>query len=92
MSDYLSLPPAAGNPERRSDAVLIRVYRMPPREIGYVTSLVEAFDGIGLVRTLDRARGVVECWVMADYEADFDGLIESLRAEFPVQRLPREFD
>lgn len=71
---------------------MIRVYRMPPREIGYLTSLVEAFDGIGLVRTLDRERGVIECWIMTDHAEAFEGLLNSLREEFPIQLLPAEFE
>lgn len=92
MSEYRSLPSPPGESGPPRDRILIRVYRMPPSEIGYVASLVEACDGIGLVRTLDRNRGIIECWVMTDFAAEFEGLIESLRREFPVQLLPREFD
>ncbi len=92
MSSYRSLPENLKSPGGPDEAVLIRVYRVPPREIGYLTSLVEASDGIGLIRTLDRQRGIIECWIMADFLEDFEGLMNALSSEFPVQHLPREFE
>ena len=56
---------------------LIRLYQMPPEDIGFLTSLVEAYEGIGLVRTLDRTRGIIECWVMRD-GIDVEGVLEAL--------------
>lgn len=92
MSSYRSLsstPEKSGAP---AEALIIRVYRIPPREIGYLTSLVEASDGIGLIRTLDRSRGIIECWIMADFLEDFEALLRAVSNEFPVQTLPREFE
>jgi len=71
---------------------LIRVYQMPPGEIGYLTNLVEAYDGIGLVRTLDSSRGIIECWIMPDYEEVFECLLAGLLKEFPMQLLDQGFD
>lgn len=65
----------------------ILVLQVPPSEIGYLCNLVEAYDGIGLVRTLDRARGIIECWVPPDTLATFERLLELVAREFPVQRL-----
>lgn len=92
MSSYRGISGRETRSAEPEEAVVIRVYRMPPPEIGYVTSLVEASDNIGLVRTLDRNRGIVECWIMRDFLSDFEALIEALGREFPVQQLPREFE
>jgi len=92
MSIYRSLPRDSGKSGESAEALIIRVYRIPPREIGYLTSLVEASDGIGLIRTLDRSRGIIECWIMADYLEDFEALLHAVSEEFPVQSLPREFE
>lgn len=71
---------------------IIRAFRLPVEQIGYATSLVEAYDGIGHVRTLDRGRGIVELWIMPDYAAVWDRLIEGLREEFPLQEIGQSFD
>lgn len=71
---------------------LIRVYQVPAMQIGDITSLVEAYEGIGSVRTLDRARGLIEFWIMPAAAQTFDRLLAAMAAEFPIQRMPKDFD
>ena len=70
---------------------LIRPYQLPPTWIGYLTSLFEGYEGIGLVRTLDRSRGIVELWIMPDYEEDFRFLMAAVSRQFPIQPLDKGF-
>ena len=67
------------------------IRRHRPR-FNYLTAYVEACDGIGLVRTLDEARGIIECWVMADYVDDFDRQIEAIKQDWPIQPMDRVFE
>lgn len=82
----------AGLPPHDGRGPSIRVVQVPRPAIQFLAALTEASEGVGLVRTLDEARGIVECWVMPDFEADFDRLIEATARRWPVQRLGREFD
>ncbi len=70
----------------------IAVLQLPPPAIQYLTAHVEASDGIGVVRTLDESRGIIECWVMPDFQAEFDALLDWAGAQWPLQRLGREFE
>ena len=83
---FANLPPHDGRP------TLIRVYQIPPPAIQYLTSLAEASDGIGLVRTLDESRDIVECWIMPDFVEDFDALLAAVAEEWPIQPLAQGFD
>ena len=83
---FASLPPHDGS------APEIRVYQAPPDEIGYLVSLVEAYEGIGLVRTLDRSRGIIETWSMPDARETFAGVLAAAARQFPIQPLERDFD
>ncbi len=47
---------------------------------------------MGLIRTLDKDRGIIECWTMPDAQADFMSLLAAFGKDYPVQRLDREFD
>lgn len=86
MSRFARLPVHDGS------APLIRVLQLPPPAIQFLTALVEASDGIGLVRTLDEDRGIVECWMMPDYVEAFEKLLRSVAREWPMQSLDREFE
>lgn len=70
----------------------IRVYQIPSEEIGYLSGMVESHEGIGLVRTLDRERGIIECWMMPGFVDVFEDLLTAVQREFPMQRMNREFD
>ena len=70
----------------------IRVYRVPAREIGFLSALLEAHDGIGQLRTLDEAKGIIECWVMPGSVDVFDAFIDSAAEEFPIQSIEKGFD
>jgi hypothetical protein len=70
----------------------VRVFQLPRPAIQYLVSLCEASDGIGLVRTLDESRGVIECWIMPDFEDDFERLLAAVGRQWPIQPLDREFE
>ena len=71
---------------------IIRVYQLPQPAIQFLTALVEASDGIGLVRTLDEERGIVECWIMHDFERDYERIIRVVARDWPIQPLGQEFE
>ena len=83
---FTSLPPHDGR------VPFIRVYQLAQPAIQFLTALVEASDGIGLVRTLDEHRGIVECWIMPDFEQDFERVLQAVAQAWPIQPLGREFE
>jgi hypothetical protein len=63
------------------------VARIPPDEIGYVGSVVESYEGIGIVRTRDPQFGLIEFWVIPEFRGDFDALLDDLRREIEIEIL-----
>ena len=50
--------------------------------------IVEAHEGIGVLRTLDRKRAVIVVMVAADMEADARAMLASLRDQVPWKEIP----
>jgi len=63
------------------------VARVPPDEIGYVSSVVESYEGIGIVRTRDPQFGIIEFWVMPEFREVFDSVLHDLRSEMEIEVL-----
>ena len=63
------------------------VARIPPDEIGYVGSVGECSEGIGIVRTRDPQFGLIEFWVIPEFRGDFDALLDDLRREIEIEIL-----
>ena len=53
-----------------------------PAIIGHLVSLVEAYDGLAVVRTKDKAAGIVEFWVSPLMQKDFESFLEFAKSEF----------
>lgn len=56
-------------------------YRLPPEEIAYVRFVLESYDGIGWIRTLDPRVGLVEISYPACQAADADRLLKAIADE-----------
>jgi hypothetical protein len=60
-------------------ADVIPIYlSLPPREIAYVKFVFESYEGIAVVRTLDRRAAHLVVLVAPDFEADARAVIRSL--------------
>ena len=64
------------------------VLELRPADLVVVKHVVEAAEGIGVLRTLDRARAVIVVMVAADMEADARALLASLRSQVPWREIP----
>ena len=54
---------------------------LPPREIAYVKFIFESYEGVAVVRTLDRHAAHLVVLVAPDFEAAARAVIESMVAE-----------
>lgn len=60
-----------------------RIYlRLAPRDIDFLNRIMEGYDGLGIVSTLDRRAGLVVIRVTPDTRADVLAIISSLPVNF----------
>ena len=67
---------------------------LPPREIAYVKFIFESYDGVAVVRTLDRHAARLVVLAAPDFEADARAVIRSLVEEGACEETgpPPNFD
>lgn len=58
-----------------------RFYRISRAEIGYLRFILESYDGLAFVRTLDRHEALVEVAFPPSLRIDAECLLEALTAE-----------
>lgn len=68
-------------PSSPSADVVPIVLRVPRREIAYVKFVFESYEGVAVVRTLDRHRAVLVVLTVPDFEADARAAVAALAAE-----------
>ena len=68
--------------------------RVPREEIGYVKFIFESYEGIAVLRTLDRHRGLVVVLAVPDFLDQARAVVASLAAEIACREVvpPPELD
>jgi len=54
---------------------------LPPREIAYVKFVFESYEGVAVVRTLDRRRATLVVLAVPDFEREARAVVAALAAE-----------
>jgi hypothetical protein len=66
------------------------IYRVDPGQIHYLKFILEAYDGLATLTTVDARDGRVQLTVPPGAEADARSLMEALEGELGRGRLKRE--
>ena len=53
--------------------------------IGFLNSIIESYEGIAVVRTLDARAGILELWVVPEFEGLVNTLMRHLAQEIGLQ-------
>jgi hypothetical protein len=61
--------------------------QIPPREIAYLSFVIESYEGVAVVRTIDPHAGLVELMVPPHVREELDAILKDLAQEFPIQEV-----
>ena len=70
-----------------SGGLLTLRLRIPPAKIGLVCSILEAYEGVSVVRTTDQEAGLIEIWVMPGQLPAIESVLADLGSRFAIRRL-----
>jgi hypothetical protein len=63
-------------------AEIVEIFlELPPGDIAYLKFILESYEGVGVMRTIDRTKAVVVLMIAADFLDDARAILDSLRAE-----------
>ena len=62
--------------------------RVEPSQIAWLCAIVEAHEGLGVVRTKDERVGIVEFWVSPLMQKDFEEFLSALEDEIFITVAP----
>ena len=64
-----------------------RYYRVDRREIAFLRFILEAYDGIAVLETLDSKLGIVVLHIAPGCEADADAILQDLKNDFMLESI-----
>jgi len=62
-----------------------KVYRTPRQHIAYLRFVLESYDGLAFIRTLDSQLALVEIAYPPSRSVDAESLLQALAAELPLE-------
>jgi hypothetical protein len=66
-----------------------RYYCLPRRQIGMLRFLLESYDGLAFMRTIDKVSGLVEIAWPPSRAADVEALLLALIGDLAMEPTPR---
>jgi len=67
-------------------------FTIRPEDIAYVKFVLESYDGVGIIRTVDRRKAIIVALVVEDFLAAAHALFASLKNEVDLAEIPRPAD
>jgi hypothetical protein len=64
-------------------------FSIRPQDIAYVKFVLESYDGVGIIRTVDRKKAIIVALVVEDFLATARALFDSLKSEIEIAEIPR---
>jgi hypothetical protein len=81
---------ASANTTTNATLSLSEIYlEIPPEEIAYVKFIFESYEGVGIIRTVDRKRATIALLAMNDFLDTARSILASLKEELPLREIPR---
>ena len=62
-----------------------KFYRLSRKDIAYFKFVVESYEGMAVVRTLDPGQAVVELQIAPGWEEEAEKLVEALQSEIRLE-------
>ena len=63
-----------------------------PEEIAYIKFIFESYEGVGIIRTVDRKKAVIVLMVVDDFLSTARSILASLRNEVSLNEIARPAD
>lgn len=68
--------------------VVVRHYRVSPRKIVVLKSILEGYEGLVVVRTADPAKGIVQLLISPDFTDVMEEVLRDLSSKIRLDPVP----
>ncbi len=68
--------------------IVIWYYRVDPKRIVLIKSMLDGYEGLVVVRTADPKEGIVELLVSPDFVEEMEQILEDLSRQIWMEPLP----
>lgn len=66
--------------------------QVQPEDIAYIQAVFESYEGVGIIRTVDRKKAVIALLVVEDFLATARSILAALEKDIPLAEIARPAD
>jgi hypothetical protein len=67
--------------------VIKRNLKLERRNIAYIKYILEGYEGLATITTVDRDKSVIQLSILPDFASDVDGILEALKREIDIYEI-----
>ncbi|MBW2558455.1 MAG: DUF4911 domain-containing protein [Deltaproteobacteria bacterium] len=67
--------------------VIKRNLKLERRNIAYIKYILEGYEGLATITTVDRDKSVIQLSILPDFASDVDGILEALKREIAIYEI-----
>ncbi|MEA1970228.1 MAG: DUF4911 domain-containing protein [Thermodesulfobacteriota bacterium] len=71
----------------KEGGVIKRKLRLNRKDIAYVKYILEGYEGLATITTVDKDNSVVQLSILPDFAYDVDGILEALKEEIDIYEI-----
>lgn len=72
--------------------IVVRNFKIDPREIVFIKAVLESYEGMVVIRTLEAGKPVIELLIAHDFAPTIDRVIQELQGQVLLEEVPRPSD
>lgn len=70
--------------------MIFRYFKVRHRDMVYLKFILEAYEGMNVMSTVDNVAGIIRIAIMEGFEADMDGLLADLGQQVSMEAVEWE--
>ena len=71
--------------EQKTDPMICRYFKVAHREMVFLKFILEAYEGMNVMSTVDNKAGIIRIAIMPGFVDDIDELLADLRRQVPME-------
>lgn len=65
--------------------MICRYFKVRHKDMVYLKFILEAYEGMNVMSTVDNVAGIIRIAIMEGFEADMDGVLAELGQQVPME-------
>lgn len=82
------MSPYRGNDAGQLPEAAVRYFKVERRDLVYLKFILEAYEGMSTLSTVEPREGIVRLSIPSGFEADLQGIIAALGADMEIHEVP----